>query len=90
MRWERNQNQSRQPPALVLVFLGLWFAGKMEKISLERPNRKEAFHVNDYTCYHCEHQVSHVHPVTFYETDGERNELLCKECYAEWLESIKG
>ncbi|MDR6226340.1 hypothetical protein [Desmospora profundinema] len=46
--------------------------------------------MNDYTCYHCEHQVSHVHPVTFYETDGERNELLCKECYAEWLESIKG
>lgn len=46
--------------------------------------------MKDYTCYHCEHQVQNVHPVTFYETDEERNELLCEECYAEWLESIKG
>lgn len=44
----------------------------------------------EYTCYHCEHPSTNVHLVTFYETDQEHDELLCDECYAEWLESIKG
>lgn len=41
-------------------------------------------------CYYCEHSLEKAHLVTFYTGDTERNELLCSECYAEWLESIKG
>jgi hypothetical protein len=44
----------------------------------------------EYTCDHCEHPTTSIHPVTLYKTEGEQDELLCDECYAEWLESIKG
>ncbi|GAB6934136.1 hypothetical protein JCM14720_00560 [Calditerricola yamamurae] len=45
----------------------------------------------DGTCYWCGHSLAGIHYVTFYEPDGgERNEPLCDECYAEWLESLKG
>lgn len=43
----------------------------------------------EHMCYHCEHQTENVHRVTFYESDYEHDELLCDECYSEWLESIK-
>ncbi|PTX58343.1 hypothetical protein C8P63_11791 [Melghirimyces profundicolus] len=46
--------------------------------------------MKEYTCHHCEHQVTSIHPVTFYEQERERNELLCDDCYSEWLESMKG
>lgn len=44
----------------------------------------------DYTCDHCEHPTSSIHPITLYKSEGEQDELLCDECYAEWLESTKG
>lgn len=44
----------------------------------------------EYTCYYCEHPTTSIHPVTFYESEGDRDEFLCDDCYAEWLESIKG
>ncbi|WP_019119087.1 hypothetical protein [Brevibacillus massiliensis] len=43
-----------------------------------------------YQCYYCDHQTESVHYVTFYEPEREHSELLCDECYSEWLESIKG
>ncbi|SDC98260.1 hypothetical protein SAMN04488112_12528 [Melghirimyces thermohalophilus] len=43
--------------------------------------------MKDDTCYHCEHQVESIHPITFFQQ--ERKELLCDDGYAEWLESIK-
>ncbi|MED0676609.1 hypothetical protein [Aneurinibacillus thermoaerophilus] len=42
------------------------------------------------TCYYCGHDMQNAHCVTFYDSNTERNELLCDECYAEWLESTKG
>lgn len=44
----------------------------------------------EYTCYYCEHNTSSAHLVTFYKQDEERNELLCDECYADWLLALKG
>ncbi|MGZ9815680.1 hypothetical protein ACXM0N_07090 [Peribacillus simplex] len=31
-----------------------------------------------------------IHVVTFQVTDTDRNEMLCDECYQEWLQGIKG
>ncbi|TCS74649.1 hypothetical protein [Effusibacillus lacus] len=44
----------------------------------------------EYTCYYCEHKTDKVHHVTLYEKDREHDELLCPECYSEWLASLKG
>ncbi|GIQ70569.1 hypothetical protein [Xylanibacillus composti] len=46
-----------------------------------------------YTCHFCEHESESAHSVTVYEGDGgseERLELLCDECYEDWLLSLKG
>lgn len=43
----------------------------------------------DDLCYYCQHEIDTPHHVTFYTQDHEHSELLCHECYAEWLESIK-
>ncbi|MED4732219.1 hypothetical protein P9597_29690 [Aneurinibacillus migulanus] len=42
------------------------------------------------TCYYCGYPMESIHRITLYKENEEVNELLCKECYAEWLESIKG
>lgn len=42
------------------------------------------------TCYYCGYPMENIHCITLYKEDKEHNELLCSECYAEWLESIKG
>jgi hypothetical protein len=44
----------------------------------------------DTTCYYCEHEMQQAHWVTFYKETHEHSELLCHECYLEWLESTKG
>jgi hypothetical protein len=44
----------------------------------------------DNQCYYCKYELDNPHYVTFYKNDYEHSELLCDECYAEWLESIKG
>ncbi|WP_156807330.1 hypothetical protein [Effusibacillus pohliae] len=41
-------------------------------------------------CYYCGHDLDRPHFVTFYQGNDEQNELLCDECYREWLESMKG
>ncbi|MFO7264046.1 MAG: hypothetical protein C0P68_007915 [Bacillota bacterium] len=47
-----------------------------------------------YTCYHCAAEIddARAHGITVYDKNGveERTELLCDECYREWLESLKG
>ena len=43
-----------------------------------------------YQCFHCQHQSDNAHLITLYQGNDEQNELLCDECYAEWLQSIKG
>ncbi|MGC5327646.1 hypothetical protein [Brevibacillus sp. SYSU BS000544] len=43
-----------------------------------------------YTCYHCEHETENVHMITFFHNQQDRDELLCDECYQEWLHAIKG
>jgi ribosomal protein L24E len=42
------------------------------------------------TCFYCGHEAEKGTYVTFYEKDLEHDEFLCRECYAEWLESMKG
>jgi len=44
-----------------------------------------------YQCFHCEKPADSVHTFTVYDENGveERLEVLCSECYAEWLESLK-
>lgn len=42
-----------------------------------------------YKCYYCDHEAEKAHFVTFYTVDGEHDEPLCDECYAEWLASLK-
>ena len=45
-----------------------------------------------YRCYHCEKPSESVHSFTVYDATGveERMEVLCSECYQEWLLSLKG
>jgi hypothetical protein len=46
----------------------------------------------EHRCFHCEKPADSVRTFTVYDEDGveERLEVLCGECYAEWLESMKG
>lgn len=43
-------------------------------------------------CFYCSNDtdVHEIHLVTFQVTQGEREEILCDECYKEWLQGIKG
>ncbi|MGD8191294.1 hypothetical protein ACQCN2_15045 [Brevibacillus ginsengisoli] len=43
-----------------------------------------------YQCFHCEHETESVHLISFFQGKQDREELLCDECYVEWLHSIKG
>ncbi|MCH1627757.1 hypothetical protein [Fredinandcohnia quinoae] len=42
-------------------------------------------------CFYCEHpfEDQKFHYVAFVNVDTEREEVLCGECYQEWLEGIK-
>ncbi len=42
-------------------------------------------------CFYCDYDVEEnfVHYVSF-ETNQDRDEVLCDECYLEWLQGIKG
>lgn len=48
----------------------------------------------DYTCHHCEQATGEkeAHSITLYQEDGteDRLEVLCDDCYADWLEEWKG
>ncbi|MDQ0880436.1 hypothetical protein [Peribacillus sp. V2I11] len=43
-------------------------------------------------CFYCtdDTEEKKIHVVTFQVTDTDRNEILCDECYQEWLQGIKG
>lgn len=43
-------------------------------------------------CFYCSNDVaeSESHFVIFHTANTEREEILCHECYQEWLEEIKG
>jgi len=45
-----------------------------------------------YQCFYCTNETEEngVHHVTFHMANSEREELLCDECYQEWLQGIKG
>jgi hypothetical protein len=51
---------------------------------------KEGEKEMSYTCYYCDHHTENAHSVTFYQADTERMELLCDDCYEEWLLSLRG
>lgn len=41
-------------------------------------------------CDHCGYPMERIHRITLYKEQQEDYELLCGECYAEWLEALKG
>lgn len=43
-----------------------------------------------FQCHHCEHDTESIHPVTYFRSNREIDEMLCDDCYYEWLQSIKG
>ncbi|WP_165820860.1 hypothetical protein [Pueribacillus theae] len=42
-------------------------------------------------CFYCDDEIDekHVHYISFFHENEEREETMCKHCYAEWLEGIK-
>lgn len=42
-------------------------------------------------CFYCANETEEngIHHVTFHVSNTEREELLCEECYQEWLQGIK-
>ena len=46
-----------------------------------------------YNCFHCEKESEGGHSITVYGKSGEedeRFEVLCSDCYKEWLLALKG
>ncbi|MCQ6279550.1 hypothetical protein [Bacillus sp. EB600] len=43
-------------------------------------------------CFYCTNDIeeNEIHFVTFDMTTIEKEEVLCHECYQEWLQGIKG
>lgn len=44
------------------------------------------------TCFYCEDDLKHqhVHYISFFHKNQEREEAMCDYCYSEWLQGIKG
>jgi hypothetical protein len=45
-----------------------------------------------YTCHYCEKGMDTGHSITLYGKSGieDRFEVLCKDCYTDWLLALKG
>ncbi|MBU8906487.1 hypothetical protein [Desertibacillus haloalkaliphilus] len=45
-----------------------------------------------YQCFYCDYDVEQqeVHFIPLVNADHEREEPMCRDCYFEWLEGIKG
>ena len=43
-----------------------------------------------YKCYFCEHETEVVRSISPDPQDDDYYELLCENCYADWLLSLKG
>ncbi|WHX99724.1 hypothetical protein [Neobacillus sp. DY30] len=43
-------------------------------------------------CFYCVNEIEEKqhHYVTFLSSNTERDEILCHECYQEWLQGVKG
>jgi hypothetical protein len=43
-------------------------------------------------CFYCtdDKEENEIHLVTFQVSHMDREEILCDECYQEWLQGIKG
>jgi hypothetical protein len=43
-------------------------------------------------CFYCSNDTeeNNIHFVTFQVTNTDKEEVLCDECYQEWLQGIKG
>jgi hypothetical protein len=43
-------------------------------------------------CFYCTNEMDarEIHYVSFVSADEERDELLCDECYREWLHGLNG
>lgn len=43
-------------------------------------------------CFYCTNETNEkeIHHVTFHVSDTDKDEILCSECYQEWLHGIKG
>jgi hypothetical protein len=43
-------------------------------------------------CFYCINEIEEKqrHHVTFLSSNTERDEILCDECYHEWLQGVKG
>ncbi|WP_222860470.1 hypothetical protein [Bacillus rubiinfantis] len=44
------------------------------------------------TCFYCANEVEDQkrHVVSFTTSNQDREETLCRDCYQEWLQGIKG
>lgn len=62
----------------------------MNNFTNNEPTRRSA--ILSYRCFYCdlEVDVNELHMVSFNIMDDERDEVLCDECYREWLEGQKG
>ncbi len=45
-----------------------------------------------YDCHYCEQETESAHTITLYDKTGveDRLEVLCDNCYEEWLLSLRG
>lgn len=60
-------------------------------LKTNRRNKKGGyFHMNK--CFYCSNETEEkqTHYVTFHVSNQEKEEILCDECYQEWLLGIKG
>ncbi|WNS73824.1 hypothetical protein RRV45_12940 [Bacillus sp. DTU_2020_1000418_1_SI_GHA_SEK_038] len=46
----------------------------------------------DNHCFYCRIETGEkeIHHVTFQVSDKDKDEILCPDCYQEWLHGIKG
>lgn len=44
------------------------------------------------TCFYCNREVEEndLHLISFVSMNKEQEQILCSQCYAEWLEGTKG
>ncbi|WP_222599241.1 hypothetical protein [Aquibacillus kalidii] len=42
-------------------------------------------------CFYCDESITDekMHHISFFHNEEDRNEILCRECYNEWLQGIK-
>ncbi|MBY0121329.1 hypothetical protein [Bacillus sp. S/N-304-OC-R1] len=43
-------------------------------------------------CFYCSNETNEkeIHQVTFQVSNKDRDEILCRDCYQDWLQGING